>query len=207
MVPDKEPLTRLEYWLGYAFLRIFHRFKVIGKENVPMEGGLVITSNHASYYDPPVVGAAIFPRRAYYMAKSELFKSSLIARLLKRFGAFPVKRDKMNKNALKFSMAILKKKRAICVFPQGSRQRETDTSSQEASQGAAFLALKTGSQILPVRLIGTENIMPPKSIFPRPARITVVIGKPFLIKSRDEIGSFGDRIMKDIYGLKAQGRS
>ncbi len=207
MVPDKEPIRRYEYWLGFAFFRIFHRFKVIGKENIPAKGGLVIASNHASYYDPPVVGAAIYPRRAYYMAKSELFKNSLIARFMKRFGAFPVKRDRMDKNAFKFSMAILNKKRAICVFPQGSRQREIDTSSKEASQGAAFLALKTGSQILPVRLIGTENIMPPKSIFPRPARITVVIGKPFLIKSRDEIGSFGDRIMKDIYGLKAQGRS
>ncbi len=201
MVSDKEPIRSYEYWLAISFLKLFHRFKVEGKENIPKEGGLIIASNHASYYDPPVVGAAIFPRRAYYMAKSELFKNSIAARIIRRYGAFPVEREKIDRGALKESISILKKNRAICVFPEGSRQRGSKNDAQAAFQGAAFLALKTHSQILPVRLKGTDRIMPPKSILPRPARITVIIGKPFMIKNKDDIEGFSDKIMEDIYSL------
>ena len=85
----------------YAFLvkivrpivRILYRVKVFGLENVPKTGGYIICPNHTSNMDP-VLLAITFERQIYFMAKAELFRNSVLRKILKVLGAFPVERGK-----------------------------------------------------------------------------------------------------------------
>lgn len=108
-----------------------YRIKVVGKENIPADGPVIICSNHISNVDPPVVGITS-SRNIYFLAKEELFKNPLIGGILKKVHAFPIKRGMRDRNALRKGLDILKEGHALGLFPEGTRQK-----SGEIGQGLA----------------------------------------------------------------------
>ena len=98
------------YYLGKiiitALFKLFGHFRVVGREHVPRRGGVVLAANHTSYADPPLVGCAA-PRRVHFMAKSELFTHRFFAALIRRVGAFPVKRGVADRQALRTAQELL----------------------------------------------------------------------------------------------------
>jgi len=160
-------------------LFLLTRWRVRGKENIPDQGPLLIVVNHLNLADPPIIGVSV-SRKAMFLAKEELFRSRLSAYVVRNFGAFPVRRGGMNKEAVRKAEQLLAQGMALIMFPEGRRSRGAQLES--ALSGAALIAARSHVPILPIGLYGTEKIKGRTWLFRRP-RITVNIGRPFYLSS------------------------
>jgi len=165
---------------GIAFL--VARIEVVGRERVPRQGALILASNHLNNADPPVL-TIIFPRRLAFMAKHEALRWPIVGLLMRLAGAFPVRRFEADIGALRQASRVLHEGEVLAMFPEGTRSKEGGLGS--AYPGTAFVALRTGTPILPIGITGTETINFPKVLFDavrlRRARVRVVIGDPFFL--------------------------
>lgn len=146
------------YRISRAGLRVLYgglcRWDVNGVENVPETGGLIVVANHVSLNDPPVLGAAL-PRKINYMAKKELFDNFFLDKLLKKFGAFPVKRGRGDMGAIKKALKTVRQEKVLGLFPEGTRSQTGKL--KRAKSGIVLIATKAQVPILPVGLKGTKK--------------------------------------------------
>ena len=173
------------YRFARAILRpimfLLYRPKIEGLENFPMEGKIILYSNHISALDPVLIGC-IVPRQIFFMAKMELFKNPILCAIIRGLGAIPVKRGSADLSAIKHSLRVLKQGKVFGIFPEGTRSKTGQL--QTFAHGIASIAHKSKASILPVGIVGEYK--PFKSI-------TVRIGKPisfseyFQEKSNTEI--------------------
>ncbi len=180
MIQNREPgynlaLYHLFKWsvvspLFYSYFR----GRVYGVENVPKSGSLVVTSNHASYFDPPLISCAV-ERPVAYMAKEELFKNPIFAKAIRLYGAYPVKRKAADRSAIRSALEYLDNGWATGVFLSGTRTR--DGRIPNPKPGAVLIAAKAQVPILPVCLWGTQAIFQ-GSAKPRSVPVTIRIGEP-----------------------------
>lgn len=170
----------------WFIFKIFWKINVIGIENVPKEGGLILASNHVSYLDPIVLGITM-KRKVYFIAKKEAFNNIFGNILLKNLNAFPVDRGKNDIRSLKKSLNILEEKKVLGIFPEGTRS--LDGELQELKLGIIKIAMRTGVPILPVGIIGTHKIYPHGKIFPAFFKygITICYG-PLQYFDKEKIG-------------------
>ena len=155
-------------------LHLYFRGRVYGAENVPQQGPLVVVSNHASYFDPPIVSCCV-RRPVAHMAKAELFEVPILRQAILLYGAYPVSRGTADRNAIRAALNCLETGWATGVFLQGNRT--SDGRITEPKRGAALLAAKAQAPLLPVSLWGTPGILVKGSAIPRPVPVTVRIGK------------------------------
>jgi 1-acyl-sn-glycerol-3-phosphate acyltransferase len=167
----------LLYWLARAVLLpsflIYFRLERIGREHVPSRGPVLLAANHRSFLDPFVIGA-LTRRPVYYMAKRELFERRWQASLLSGLGAFPVDRGAGDEHAMVTARAILERGDCVVVFPEGTRVRPGPLGHPH--RGVGRLALQTGARVVPVAVIGTEDVRRGWRI--RPRRVTLRCGRP-----------------------------
>lgn len=151
--------------------------EVIGIENVPERGGVIIASNHVSYLDPIVLGVST-KRKLYFITKKEAFNNIFGRIILNKLNAFPVDRKKIDMFAFKKTISILKVGGALGIFPEGTRSLNGEL--QELKLGVVKIAMKAGVPIIPVGIIGTHKIYPHGKILPVPFKnkITVYFGAP-----------------------------
>ncbi|MGK7378271.1 lysophospholipid acyltransferase family protein [Planococcus sp. 1R117A] len=143
-----------------------YRFEVIGIENFPKEGGVLLCSNHIHALDPPVVGMTA-PRTVHFMAKEELFKLPILGPILPKVNAFPVKRGMSDREALRTALKVLKSGEVVGLFPEGTRS--TDGVLKKGLSGAGFFALRGNADVVPCAIIG------PYKTF---RKVRVVYGEP-----------------------------
>lgn len=179
-------LVRAICWL---LLKIFWRMEIIGIENLPQTGGLIIASNHVSYLDPAVLAASL-NRKIYFITKKEVFKNTFVSFILKNLNAFSVDRENVDIIAFKRAINILREEKVLGIFPEGARSSNGEL--QELKLGAIKIAMKTGVPILPVGIIGTHKIYPRGIKFPIlfKHKIIVKYGAPQYLnqlKSKDKI--------------------
>ena len=154
--------------LVWIFMRIFHPWRAVGRENVP-EGSAVMCGNHTTLGDPVYVVCALGSRcQTHVMAKDEIMKWPVVGWLLRKAGIIGVKRGKADVAAVKESMRVLRNGEKLLLFPEGTRVKEGEVS--EAHTGAAMFATRTGAPILPI------YIQPEKRLF---RRTTVIFGRPY----------------------------
>jgi 1-acyl-sn-glycerol-3-phosphate acyltransferase len=165
-------------------LLLCFRTRLVGRENLPATGGIVLAGNHISYADPALMWS-ILPRPTHFMAKSELWKHGFIGWCLDQFWAFPVERGRSDRTALAKAAAYLEAGEPVAIFPEGTRNREGDV---EAQGGAAFIALRAGVPIVPVGIAGTDLIKPPGSRFIRFPRVTISVGTPVRASDYEGLG-------------------
>ncbi len=136
-----------------------------------------MVSNHASDFDPVLLSCCV-RRPVAYMAKEELFRVPVLKQAITAYGAYPVKRGSGDRSAMKAAIASIESGWATGVFLDGTRT--ADGRIQDPKLGAAWIAAKTQSPLLPVSLWGTEQIFQKGSAVPRPVPITVRIGELIL---------------------------
>lgn len=101
----------------YGILKPIYRMEVIGKENFPKDGGVLLCANHIHNFDPPIVGI-VAPRTIHFMAKEELFSVPILGKLLPHLNAFPVKRGMSDREALRKGLKVLKEGKVLGLFPR-----------------------------------------------------------------------------------------
>lgn len=169
-----------------ALLGPLLRLRIVGEENVPSEGPLLVVSNHLSNADPIILEAA-FPRPLFFMGKAELFEIPPFRWLLHRFGGFPVARGTADRSALRHARDVLEHGIALGIYPEGGRSRSSTL--ERGLPGAGLLALQTRAPVLPVAITGTEYFpvngeRPPRRPKGTPRGVTVRFGPPFRIPER-----------------------
>ncbi len=162
-------------------------FSVIGAENVPRQGALIICPNHSATLDPPLVPAFLPRRDSWTMGKSEYFRGGPKEWLFRSYHAFPVVRHTADRTALRRSMDILKAGHALILYPEGTRVESGVLAVPEP--GAGFLAQKAACPVVPVALTGTRDCFPKGARWPRRTNVTIRFGKPFFVGEKRPDGS------------------
>jgi 1-acyl-sn-glycerol-3-phosphate acyltransferase len=175
--------------LDWTLTRIYIRkFEVFGKEHVPMEGPLILASNHLNNADPPMIALAV-PRQPMFMAKQEMINWPILGPAFRIFGAFPVRRGEADLSALRAAAEVVNSGAMLVMFPEGTRSRTGGLT--KGHPGTGLIALRTGAPVLPVAITGSEGLTWPW-IFLRPLsvkHIKVTIGEPFWLPPVERINS------------------
>ncbi len=137
--------TIAKYLLKPIFFAIYN-MHVEGIDNIPKSEGYIVCGNHTKAIDPILLGIAL-PCRIHFMAKHELFENRFLKALLTGLGAFPIKRGEPDLKSIKTSLRLLKEKKNIGIFPEGTRNK---TSELKAEPGIAMLAIRSKTPIVPV---------------------------------------------------------
>lgn len=174
IVKSKTTVYHLARWFVVnPIFSVYFRGKVTGREKIPPQGKLIIVSNHASVFDPPLLSAAI-TRPVAYMAKEELFHQNGLRQLITALGAYPVNREGVDRKAIRQALSRLEEGWATGIFIEGTRT--ADGRIHEPKLGAALIAMKAQAPLLPVCLCGTEKILASGKKFPRSIDIQINIG-------------------------------
>ena len=178
-VRDAKQFNRWRSLFQFLVCKIFYmiRFKLVyrlevhGLENVPKDNEYIICPNHLSTLDPPLM-VSVFPRNVAFMAKKELFDIKFLRWWIDWLGAFAVNRESLAPSTIKTVLNIKKSKWVLGIFPQGTRGIPGEI--KDISKGFAGLAKITKCAVLPVGIIGTNEV----KRLPFSGKIVVNIGKP-----------------------------
>ncbi|MFB0528116.1 MAG: lysophospholipid acyltransferase family protein [bacterium] len=193
----------LGYWLIWLIAKILYRFRIEGRRNIP-QGGTIIAPNHVSYWDPPLVGAAIDSYQVYFMAKRQLFRFPIFGMVLKMIHTFPVDRKRIDIAAFRKALRVLNREKTLVVFPEGGRGKGGRLKPPQP--GIAWIAHKTKCPVVPTLVVNTHRIR----AFPR---VTVRFGSPIYFET-DQKGeneksryyNFAQKIMEGIMKLDREGQ-
>jgi 1-acyl-sn-glycerol-3-phosphate acyltransferase len=208
---DREPLVSLvlyhlfKWSIVSPLFHTYFRGRIYGAENVPKQGRLLVASNHASDFDPVLLSCAV-RRPVAYMAKEELFQVPVLKQAITAYGAYPVKRGTGDRAAMKAAMASIESGWATGVFLDGTRTE--DGRIADPKLGAAWIAAKTNSPLIPVSLWGTHEILKAGK-FPRPVPLTIRIGEVIdapKTSDRAELEAITQQCANAIHALHDLGR-
>lgn len=158
-----------------GLMRLLFRIEHHGFERIPSNGPLLIISNHVTYFDPLWIGVRCY-RAIRFMAWDKLFSFAPAGMLFRWFGAFPISLTNPESGAYKEALKILRSGEALVIFPEGGRS--SDGQLTPFKEGAAHLALRTGTTILPVVIQGGERVWSPHMRLPRPGKVRVTFLEP-----------------------------
>lgn len=166
----------------------YWRPEVLGKENVPASGPVILASNHLSFADSVVIPLTA-PRQVAFLAKAEYFTGRGIKGTISRewftaIGSIPVERDNTRaaQESLDSALRHLRAGGAFGIYPEGSRSR--DGRLYKGKTGVAWLAMTAGCPVVPVALSGTDKLQPVGSRFPKRLKFSVQFGKPLHFEGR-----------------------
>jgi len=181
-------VTHVFYMIRF---KLVYRLEVHGKENIPNDNNFIIAANHLSTLDPPLV-CAIMNRGVAYMSKIELFDNLFLRWWLNWLGAFAVDREHVSVSTMKTVKAIKKTNWVLGIFPQGTRQLDGEV--KNLTKGFASIAKSNKCGILPIGIIGTDEV---KRI-PFTGKIVVKIGKiiPYSDNLDEMINKWGESIQQ-----------
>ncbi len=165
------------------FFLVYFRLGRTGRNHARLKGGMIVAANHRSFLDPFVIGACLpWGRPMNYVAKQELFRNPLQAWFLNRLGAFPIRRGEADHESMATARMIVERGGALAIFPEGTRHRRGTLG--EPKRGVGRLALQTGAPIVPVAVIGTEDVRRGWRI--RPRKCKVRLGKAMTFPRAEE---------------------
>ncbi len=148
---------------------IVYPCKVHGKKNIPEKGKpAVLVCNHYRGIDCGFVAKA-YSKDVFFLAKQELFKKKCTARIIKSFGGIPIDREKPDLKSILAASKVLKNGSKLVIFPEGTRNKESDE-LQQIKGGTAVFAVKAKCPIVPMMMNSRA----------KPFRRThLIVGEPF----------------------------
>ena len=167
----------------YRFLRITSRllvvcmcdYRVVGRENMPSSGPVLVLSNHQSTLDPLLVGL-MFDRQLQYLAKKSLFHNPVLRFIIESVGTIPIDRDRGGLEGLRTIIGRLKEGRAVVLFPEGTRSRDGQLLPVKAGFIAA--ARRSRATLVPVAIVGAHEVMRQGRWLPRRTPLAGAVGEP-----------------------------
>ena len=134
-----------------ALCRAYFGLELVGVEHIPATGPLIVTPNHQTYADPPLVSIPV-RRRVHYMAWSRLFEIPLFGPFIRLLRAFPVQIESSDPRAAREAVRLLQAGQVVMIFPEG--ERSPDGRVQRFKPGAFRLAASLAAPVLPVTIAG-----------------------------------------------------
>lgn len=165
-----------------AYLRLWHRVRIEGRENLPLDVPFVIVANHSSHLDVLVLAAFLPGRlrdRVFPIAAGDVFFSRLSVGWFAALclNALPIWRKKAGAHALAdLRERLVEDRCGYVLFPEGSRAR--DGKLADFKPGLGMLVAGTNVPVIPCHLQGAFEAMPPHAMFPRPRKLVLRVGKP-----------------------------
>ena len=192
------------YRITAGFCRIclrmlfFRRLRFEGGAGVPLDGPLLVASNHISNWDGLILGS-FFSGTLFAMVKREVFRPPPLAWLLAGCNCFPVDRGTADRRALRFSLDILRARGRLLIFVEGHRSRGHGMGPAEA--GAGFLVRRTQAAVLPVAIWGTEHALVRNGgLLPRRRHLHVRFGRPVTVAGSND-QEIADAIAAEVAAL------
>lgn len=146
------------------FSKTFFKFEVIGTENIPSEGNLIIAANHKSNLDPIFVASAVNKKRKMTaIAKEELFKNKILAKILNKVEIIPINRQNPGLGTIKRILKYIKNDYALVMFPEGTRSKTDDFNNAKA--GLSLFATKAKAEIVPCTIYSSYKLFKPAKIY------------------------------------------
>lgn len=172
-------MNRGVYFVARCLLQpifmIYLRLSRQGRKNSRIKGGTIVAANHRSFLDPFVIGCCLpWGKPMNYVAKVELFEKRWQGFILCRVGAFPIRRGEADEAAIETAETVLARGGTICIFPEGTRIRKGSLGIPK--RGVGRLALRSGAQVVPVAISGSENVRNGFAI--RPRKVKIRVGRP-----------------------------
>ena len=150
----------------------YFRVRTTGRENIPVDGPVILAPVHRSNLDSFLL-SPLTRRRLRALAKISLFNMRPLAWFLASLGAFPVRREAADRESMRVARDLLDEDNLLLVFPEGTRRDGPQVA--ELFDGTAWLAAKAGARVVPVGVAGSGEAMPSGARFPKPCRIRLVV--------------------------------
>lgn len=191
-------MKRLKKVVGVIFGKIFHRVKYVGTENIDYSKSQIFAANHINWMDPVFLWSETVNMAV--MAKKELFKPKLFAKVLNKAGAFPIDRESKDFKNLFRAVNILRKggPKTLLIFPEGTRKALKK--HVKAKRGTVYIAAVTNVPIIPIYISDDRRPF---------STVIVSYGKPFYvdidkesIKEKEVLDKYTEELMKRIYDMK-----
>ena len=196
-----------------VLLRVTHRVRFVGVENIPSEGPAILASNHVSPLDPiaTALAAAKRGRTIRYLTAAEAFEIPVIGWGLRRFRQIPLHRGARDRAALEDTLSVIRAGALAGIFPEGGLG--DGPALRPARRGMARIALATGAPVVPAGVWGFQVRWPRGGIrwrLPvRPTGVTV-IGAPVTPEgdadSADDVAALTDTVMHAVARLVDRAR-
>lgn len=198
--PSKEDIdkigfyyTRLEaiivyilFYMQKALFRILFRLKVEGKENIPANMPFIIAPNHSSYLDGFVIASSVsfdIFKNLYFLGFQRYFRDRIMSYFARLGHIIPIDPEVHLNKGIQISSYVLRNNKSLCIFPEGGRS--FDGRLMEFKKGIGILALNLNTQVIPTYIKGTYNALPRGSWLIKPAKVTVIFGKPLRANDLD----------------------
>ena len=185
------------------FSRTFFKFEVIGEENIPSEGNLIIAANHKSNLDPIFVASAVNKKRKMTaIAKEELFKNKILAKILNKVEIIPINRQNPGLGTIKRILKYIKNDYALVMFPEGTRSKTDDFNNAKA--GLSLFATKAKAEIVPCTIYSSYKLFKPAKIyFGKPISLEEYYKQKLTSEDHERIsGEVMDIIKQNYYKLE-----
>ena len=185
------------------FSRTFFKFEVIGAENIPSEGNLIIAANHKSNLDPIFVASAVDKKRKMTaIAKEELFKNKILAKILNKVEIIPINRQNPGLGTIKRILKYIKNDYALVMFPEGTRSKTDDFNNAKA--GLSLFATKAKAEIVPCTIYSSYKLFKPAKIyFGKPISLEEYYKQKLTSEDHERIsGEVMDIIKQNYYKLE-----
>lgn len=169
------------YHLANTLLRVLFKIlldcQVSGLEKIPLEGPLIVATNHTSFLDPLLVGVFV-PREVIMMSKVENFEKPVLSLIVRLYGAFPVRRGEVDRRALREAIQVLREGKALLMAPEGTRSKTGLL--QKGRDGTAFVAARTKAVVVPMAIWGGKKFWSNLARLKR-TKIGINVGAPFML--------------------------
>lgn len=178
-------------WARMLLILTNTKVRVIGGENVLIQKPQIFMANHQSDFDILILLAHI-PGQFRWIVKKELFQIPVFGAAMKKAGYIEIDRQNHERAMISIEAAArkIREGKSVMSFPEGTRSK--DGNVKPFKQGMFHLAIKSGAPIVPISIIGANDIMPKRSLMIRPGTVTLVIDKPidvngYSIEKRHEL--------------------
>ncbi|GJQ26831.1 MAG: 1-acyl-sn-glycerol-3-phosphate acyltransferase [Phycisphaerae bacterium] len=177
--PRMRCFYRFMRFLSRMLFKIYFRGRAFHVERVPDAGGVLIVSNHQSYFDPVAVGQAL-PREISFMARDTLFRNPIFGRLIRALNAFPVRRGAADVGAVKEALRQLRNGWAVVIFPEATRS--PDGRLGPINPNSLAIAKRAEVPIVPTIVDGAFEAWPRSQRWPSPRPVHVTYAEPIQVE-------------------------